>query len=52
MIPESLNNSDYKDHNDNSDIENRGINNIGNNPPIQINNKILRPVSETNILLA
>ena len=52
MIPESLNNSDYKDHNDKSDIENRGINNIGNNPPIQINNKILRPVSKTNILLA
>ena len=52
MVPGSLHNSDYKDNNDKSDIENRGINNIGNNKLTKINNKILRPVSNTNILLA
>merc|ERR1719361_2754853 len=43
MIPGSLHNSDYKDKNDKSDIENREIDNIGNNKLTKINNKILRP---------
>ena len=47
MITESLDKSGNIDHIDKSDIENRGINNIGNSTLTKINNKVLKPVSIT-----
>ena len=45
MIAESLDKSGNIYHIDKSDIENRGINNIGNHTLTKINNKVLKPVS-------
>ena len=47
MITESLDKSGNIDHIDKSDIENRGINNIGNSTLEKTNNKVLKPVSIT-----
>ena len=45
MIAESLDKFGNIYHIDKSDIENRGINNIGNHTSTKINNKVLKPVS-------
>ena len=47
MITESLDKSGNIDHIDKSDIENRGINNIGSSTLTKTNNKVLKPVSTT-----
>ena len=50
MIAESLDKSGNIYHIDKSDIENRGINNIGNHTLTKINNKVLKPVSSSDTL--
>ena len=52
MIAESLDKSGNIYHIDKSDIENRGINNIGNHTLTKINNKVLKPVSISHTLFS
>ena len=52
MIAESLDKSGNIYHIDKSDIENRGINNIGNHTLTKTNNKVLKPVSISDTLFS